>query len=58
MATKLAEEEYPYRRVTKIIESADSGFSKGDLLFEELSVPLLALYVERIKTSKSETANV
>lgn len=52
MVTKLEEEEYLYRRAIEIIESPDADSDKEDLLFEEVWVPLAALYEERIKASK------
>jgi hypothetical protein len=55
MATKLEEEEYLYRRAIEIIESPDTDSVKENLLFEEVWVPLAALYEERIKAPKPET---
>ena len=55
MATKLEEEEYLYRRAIEIIESPDTDSVKENLLFEEVWVPLAALYEERIRAPKPET---
>ena len=54
MATKLEKEEFLYRRAIDIIESADSDADKESLLFEEVWVPLTALYEDRIKAPTAD----
>lgn len=53
MATKLEQEEYLYRRAIDIIESADTGPVKEQLLFEEVWVPLAVMYEDKIKANNS-----
>lgn len=48
MATKLEQEEYLYRRAIDIIESTDTDPDKEELLFQEVWLPLAALYKDRI----------
>jgi len=48
MASKLEQEEYLYRRAIDIIESPDSADDKDNLLFQEVWIPLAALYKDRI----------
>jgi hypothetical protein len=48
MPTKLEQEEYLYRRAIDIIESPDTDEEKENLLFEEVWVPLAALYKDRL----------
>lgn len=48
MISKLEQEEYLYRRAITIIESVDSDAEKEDLLFEEIWIPLAALYQDKI----------
>ena len=48
MTTKLEQEEYLYRRAIDIIESTDTDPDKEELLFEEVWVPLAALYKDKI----------
>ena len=54
MATNLEEEEYLYRRAIDIIESADTDSVKEELLFEEVWVPLAALYEDKIKAVQAK----
>lgn len=55
MPTNLEKEEYLYRRAIDIIESPDSDPVKEDLLFEEVWLPLAALYADRLKASKPDS---
>ena len=48
MATKLEQEEYLYRRAIDIIESVDTDEEKEELLFQEVWLPLAALYEEKL----------
>ena len=48
MATRLEEEEYLYRRAIDIIESVDTDAEKEELLFQEVWVPLAALYKDKL----------
>ena len=48
MATKLEQEEYLYRRAIDIIESVDTDEEKEELLFQEVWLPLAALYAEKL----------
>lgn len=54
MTTKLEKEEYLYRRAIDIIESTDRDYEKEELLFEEVWVPLAALYKDKIAAPKPE----
>jgi hypothetical protein len=54
MPTKLEQEEYLYRRAIDIIESNDTDEDKENLLFEEVWVPLAALYRDRIRPATPE----
>ncbi|MGD2074648.1 MAG: hypothetical protein PVI91_11325 [Gammaproteobacteria bacterium] len=54
MPTKLEQEEYLYRRAIDIIESNDTDEDKENLLFEEVWVPLAALYRDRIAPAGSQ----
>lgn len=56
MATKLEQEEYLYRRAVDIIESADTDDDKENLLFQEVWLPLAALYKDRITAPGREGA--
>ena len=47
MATKLEQEEYLYRRAIDIIESVDTDREKEALLFQEVWLPLAALYSDK-----------
>ena len=53
MVTKLEQEEYLYRRAIDIIESTDTDQVKEDLLYQEVWVPLAALYKDRITASRN-----
>jgi len=55
MATKLEQEAYLYRRAIDIIDSLDTDSVKEELLFEEVWVPLAALYKERLEAPKPES---
>ena len=48
MASKLEQEEYLYRRAIDIIESVDTDEEKEELLFEEVWLPLAALYKDKL----------
>jgi hypothetical protein len=54
MTTKLEQEEYLYRRAIDIIESTDTDYDKEELLFQEVWVPLAALYKDRITAPNPE----
>lgn len=47
MASKLEQETFLYRRAIDIIESVDTDEEKEELLFQEVWVPLAALYKHR-----------
>jgi hypothetical protein len=53
MATKLEQEAYLYRRAIDIIDSPDTDSVKEELLFEEVWLPLAALYKERLRQPNS-----
>jgi len=55
MPTKLEQEEFLYRRAIDIIESPDPDPVREDLLFEEVWIPLAALYADRIQASKPDS---
>jgi hypothetical protein len=55
MATKLEQEAYLYRRAIDIIDSPDTDSVKEELLFEEVWLPLAALYKERLETAKLDS---
>jgi hypothetical protein len=48
MASKLEQEEYLYRRAIDIIESVDTDEDKEELLFQEVWLPLAALYEDKL----------
>ncbi len=48
MASKLEQEEYLYRRAIDIIESVDTDEEKEELLFQEVWLPLAALYEDKL----------
>ncbi|MGB5733610.1 MAG: hypothetical protein WBM40_04110 [Thiohalocapsa sp.] len=54
MATKLEQEEYLYRRAIDIIDSPDTESVKEELLFEEVWLPLAALYKDRLDAPKPD----
>jgi len=54
MPTKLEQEEFLYRRAIEIIESADTDTEKEELLFNEIWVPLAALYKDRIHAAEAQ----
>jgi len=55
MATKLEQEAYLYRRAIDIIDSPDTDSVKEELLFEEVWIPLAALYKDRIEAAKPDS---
>ncbi|MCB1757334.1 MAG: hypothetical protein KDJ38_17555 [Gammaproteobacteria bacterium] len=52
MKSKLEQEEYLYRRAIDIIESVDTDPEKEELLFQEVWVPLAALYKDKLVTAE------
>ena len=55
MATKLEQEAFLYRRAIDIIDSLDADSIKEELLFEEVWLPLAALYKDRIEARKPDS---